>query len=95
MHLAYQFAKRGQKATYHCSHLQLLITHFKNAQHSQYQHIIKVGKSNQKEGLNYDGSTAVEYPDFRNTAYDNNSRGIIVVGATCYSPHTRKLEFMD
>lgn len=94
-HLAHQFAKEGKKvlitATTHTAINNALQ---KCSTLTQYQHIIKVGKSNQKEGLNYDGSTARNSPDFRNTTYDNNSRGI-VIGATCYSPHTRKLEFMD
>jgi len=94
-HLAYQFAIEGKKVLITApTHTAINNALQKCSTLSQYQHIIKVGKSNQKEGLNYDGSTAKNTPDFRNTGYSNDSRGIIV-GATCYSPHTRKLEFMD
>ncbi len=94
-HLAHQFAIEGKKVLITApTHTAINNALQKCSTLTQYPHIIKVGKSNQKEGLNYDGSTARNTPDFRNTAYDNNSRGIIV-GATCYSPHTRKLEFMD
>lgn len=94
-HLARQFAIEGKKVLITApTHTAINNALQKCSTLTQYPHIIKVGKSNQKEGLNYDGSTAKNSPDFRNTAYDNNSRGVIV-GATCYSPHTRKLEFMD
>lgn len=94
-HLAHQFAIEGKKVLITApTHTAINNALQKCSTLTQYPHIIKVGKSNQKEGLNYDGSTASNTPDFRNTAYDNNSKGIIV-GATCYSPHTRKLEFMD
>lgn len=94
-HLAHQFAKEGKKVLITApTHTAINNALQKCSTLTQYQHIIKVGKSNQKEGLNYDGSTAKNSPDFRNTGHSNNSRGIIV-GATCYSPHTRKLEFME
>jgi DNA replication ATP-dependent helicase Dna2 len=94
-HLAHQFAIEGKKVLIIApTHTAINNALQKCSTLTQYPHIIKVGKSNQKEGLNYDGSTARNTPDFRNTGYSNNSRGIII-GATCYSPHTRKLEFMD
>lgn len=94
-HLAHQFAIEGKKVLITApTHTAINNALQKCSTLTQYPHIIKVGKSNQKEGLNYDGSTARNLPDFRNSGYSNNSRGIIV-GATCYSPHTRKLEFMD
>lgn len=94
-HLTHQFAIDGKKVLITApTHTAINNALQKCSTLTQYEHIIKVGKSNQKEGLNYNGSTARNSPDFRNTAYDNNSRGIIV-GATCYSPHARKLEFMD
>lgn len=94
-HLALQFAIEGKKVFITApTHTAINNALQKCSTLSQYPHIIKVGKSNQKEGLNYDGSTAKNTPDFRNTSYTNNSKGIIV-GATCYSPHTRKLEFME
>lgn len=93
-HLAVQFAKEGKK---------VLITAFthnainnalqKASTLSQYPHIIKVGKPHQKENLNINGSTAKNIPDLGKSKYGNNSKGIIV-GATCYSPHTKKMEFM-
>lgn len=94
-HLAHQFAIEGKKVLITApTHTAINNALQKCSTLTQYPHIIKVGKSNQKEGLNYDGSTARNSPDFRNTGYSNNSMGIIV-GATCYSTHTRKLEFMD
>ncbi|MBC7196523.1 MAG: AAA family ATPase, partial [Deferribacterales bacterium] len=94
-HLAHQFAIEGKKVLITApTHTAINNALQKCSTFTQYPHIIKVGKSNQKEGLNYDGSTAKNSPDFRNTGHSNNSKGIIV-GATCYSPHTRKLEFMD
>lgn len=94
-HLAHQFAIEGKKVLITApTHTAINNALQKCSTLTKYPHIIKVGKSNQKEGLNYDGSTARNSPDFRNIGYSNNSRGIIV-GATCYSPHTRKLEFMD
>jgi DNA replication ATP-dependent helicase Dna2 len=94
-HLAHQFALEGKN---------VLITAFthtainnalqKTSTLTQYPHIIKVGKNNQKEGLNYEGSTALNIPDLSRSIYDEDSKGIIV-GATCYSPHTRKMEFMN
>lgn len=94
-HLAHQFVIEGKKVLITApTHTAINNALQKCSTLTQYPSIIKVGKSNQKEGLNYDGSTARNSPDFRNTGHSNNSRGIIV-GATCYSPHTRKLEFMD
>lgn len=94
-HLALEFAKEGKK---------VLITAFthtainnalqKVSSLSGYEHVVKVGKKYQAEGLNYNGSTARNFADFSRSGYTNSSRGIIV-GATCYSPHTKKLEFMD
>ena len=94
-HLAVAFAKEGKK---------VLITAFthtainnalqKASTLSQYPHIIKVGKKSQTQGLNSNGSTARNIKDFRHSEYNNNSKGIIV-GATCYSPYSKKLEFMD
>lgn len=94
-HLAHQFAIEGKKVFITApTHTAINNALQKCSTLTKYFHIIKVGKSNQKEGLNYDGSTARNTPDFRNTGYTNASKGIIV-GATCYSPHTRKLEFME
>ncbi len=94
-HLAIAFAKEGNKVLITApTHTAINNALQKTSSLSQYQHIIKVGKSNQKENLNYNGSTAKNVADFRNSGYNNTSRGVIV-GATCYSPHTRKLEFMD
>lgn len=94
-HLAVEFAKEGKK---------VLITAFthtainnalqKASSLSSYPHIIKVGKKFQTEGLNYDGSTAKNVTDFNRSGYNNGSKGIIV-GATCYSPYTKKLDFMN
>jgi DNA replication ATP-dependent helicase Dna2 len=94
-HLAVEFAKEGKK---------VLITAFthtainnalqKASSLSGYPHIIKVGKKFQTEGLNYDGSTAKNVTDFNRSGYNNGSKGIIV-GATCYSPYTKKLDFMN
>jgi DNA replication ATP-dependent helicase Dna2 len=94
-HLALEFAKEGNK---------VLVTAFthnaisnalqKTSTLSHYPDIIKVGTKIQSEGLYYNGSTAKNISDFRRSGYDDDSKGIIV-GATCYSPHTKKLEFMD
>ncbi len=94
-HLAVEFAKEGKK---------VLITAFthtainnalqKASTLSGYPHIVKVGKKFQTEGLYFDGSKAKNVTDFARSGYDNSSKGIIV-GATCYSPYTRKLDFMD
>lgn len=94
-HLAVELAKEGKK---------VLITAFthtainnalqKASSLSGYPHIIKVGKKFQTEGLNTDGSTAKNVSDFSRSGYNNSSKGIIV-GATCYSPHTKKMDFMD
>lgn len=94
-HLAVEFAKEGKK---------VLITAFthtainnalqKASSLSGYPHIVKVGKKYQTEGLHFDGSKAKNVTDFSRSGYDNSSKGIIV-GATCYSPYTRKLDFMD
>ena len=94
-HLAVEFAKEGKK---------VLITAFthtainnalqKASTLSGYPHIVKVGKKFQTEGLYFDGSKAKNVTDFSRSGYDNSSKGIIV-GATCYSPYTRKLDFMD
>lgn len=94
-HLAVEFAKEGKK---------VLITAFthtainnalqKASSLSGYPHIVKVGKKYQTEGLYFNGSKAKNVTDFSRSGYDNSSKGIIV-GATCYSPYTRKLDFMD
>ncbi len=60
---------------------------------TKYPHVVKVGKSNQKENLNYGGSTAKNVVDFAKSGYNSASKGVIV-GGTCYSVHTRKLEWM-
>lgn len=94
-HLAYEFAKEGNKVLITGpTHTSINNALQKASTLSKYPHIIKVGKGNQKEGLNYYGSTARNTADFRTSGYNNDSKGIIV-GATCYSPHARKLEFMD
>jgi len=94
-HLAVEFAKEGKKVLITAStHTAINNALQKASILSQYPHIIKVGKSHQKESLNDNGSTAKNIPNFKGSGYDNNSKGIIV-GATCYSPQTRKLEFMD
>lgn len=58
-----------------------------------YPHVVKVGKSNQKENLNYGGSTAKNTEDLTKCGYNSQSKGVIV-GGTCYSVLTRKLEWM-
>ncbi len=94
-HLAEAFAKEGNKVLITAStHTAINNALQKTSSLTNSSPVIKVGKSYQKENLNYNGSTAVNTSDFRSSGYDNNSRGIIV-GATCYSPHTRKLEFME
>jgi DNA replication ATP-dependent helicase Dna2 len=94
-HLALQFAKEGKKVLITAStHTAINNALQKTSSISNYPHIIKVGKKNQSEGLNDHGSTAKNIPDLRRGEYNNSSRGIIV-GATCYSPQTKKLEFME
>lgn len=94
-HLAEAFAKEGNKVLIAAStHTAINNALQKTSSLTNYSPVIKVGKSYQKENLNYNGSTAINTTDFRRSEYDNNSRGIIV-GATCYSPHTKKLEFME
>lgn len=94
-HLAVEFAKEGKKVLITANtHTAINNALQKASTLSQYPHIIKVGKNFQKENLNYNGSTAKNVNDFSRTDYHNQSKGIIV-GATCYSPYTRKLEFMD
>jgi DNA replication ATP-dependent helicase Dna2 len=94
-HLAYQLAKEGNKVFITApTHTAINNALQKCSTLTQYKHIIKIGKKNQKQGLNYEGSTARNCVDFRDEDYTNQSKGIIV-GATCYSPHTRKLEFME
>jgi DNA replication ATP-dependent helicase Dna2 len=94
-HLAYQFAIERKKVLITApTHTAINNALQKCSTLTQYEHIIKVGKSNQKKGLNYGGSTARNSPDFGDTDYKNNSKGVIV-GATCYSVHTQKLEFME
>lgn len=94
-HLAGAFAKEGKK---------VLITAFthaainnalqKTAEVAGHPHIIKVGKKYQNDKLQDNKNGVKSVVDFTTTGYRNDSGGIIV-GATCYSPHTRKLEFMD
>lgn len=94
-HLAIEFAKEGKKILVTAStHTAINNALQKASTLSHYPHIIKVGTKIQAEGLNYNGSDAKNFSDFRNKGYSNDSHGIIV-GATCYSPHTKKLEFMD
>jgi DNA replication ATP-dependent helicase Dna2 len=94
-HLAYEFAKEGNKVLVTAStHTAINNALQKTSTLTNYNQIIKIGKKAQKEGLNYDGSTAKNFADFRDKGYSDNSKGIIV-GATCYSPHTKKLEFMN
>ncbi len=94
-HLAVAFAKEGKKVLITANtHTAINNALQKCSALSGYPHVIKVGKKYQMENLNQNGSNVVNVTDFRRADYDNNSRGIIV-GATCYSPHTRKLEFMD
>lgn len=94
-HLALQFAKEGKK---------VLITAFthtainnalqKARAISGFSNIFKVGKKSDAKNLNIEGAKVQNITDFRNSGFDNNSRGLIV-GATCYAPFTNKLEFMD
>lgn len=94
-HLAVAFAKEGKKVLITAStHTAINNALQKASTLSGYEHIIKVGKKFQAENLNYDNSNAKNVEDFRKSFYDNNSVGIIV-GATCYSPYTKKLKFMD
>lgn len=94
-HLATAFAKEGKK---------VLITAFthtainnalqKASVLSPGLEIIKIGKANQTDNLNYGGSKAKNVGHISNAGYSNNSKGIIV-GATAYSPFTRKLESIN
>jgi DNA replication ATP-dependent helicase Dna2 len=94
-HLALQFAKEGMKILVTAStHTAINNALQKASTISNSANIIKVGKKADAKNLNYDGSTAKNITDFRNSGYNNDSRGIIV-GATCYSPFTNKLEFMN
>lgn len=94
-HLALQFAKEGKKVLITAStHTAINNALQKASTLSGYEHIIKVGKKFQTENLNYDGSKVINIEDFSRSDYTNQSQGIIV-GATCYSPFTKKLAFMD
>jgi DNA replication ATP-dependent helicase Dna2 len=94
-HLAIEFAKEGNKVLVAAStHTAINNALQKTSTLTHYPDIIKVGTKIQSEGLKYNGSEAKNVADFRNKGYSNQSTGIIV-GATCYSPHTKKLEFMD
>jgi len=94
-HLALEFAKEGNKVLVTAStHTAINNALQKISTLSHYPDIIKVGNKIQSDGLYHNGSDAKNFADFRNKGYSNHSTGIIV-GATCYSPHTKKLEFMD
>lgn len=94
-HLAVEFAKEGKRVLITANtHTAINNALQKCSVLSHYQHIIKVGKGFQKENLNYGGSTALNIPDLRRSIYENYSGGIIV-GATCYSPYTRKMDFLE
>lgn len=94
-HLAHEFAKEGNKVLVTAfTHTAINNALQKTSTLTHYDHIVKVGKRAQMEGLNYDGSTAKNWADFSRSGYNNYSSGIIV-GATCYAPHTKKLSFMD
>ncbi len=94
-HLAIQFAKEGKKVLITANtHTAINNALQKASTLSGYPNIIKVGKKFQTDNLNYDGSTAFNVTDFNGSGFNNDSKGIIV-GATCYSPFTRKLEFMN
>lgn len=93
--LAVQYASEGKKVLITApTHTAINNALKKISGISGYPHIIKVGKKVQADSLNENGTYVINTPDFRETDFDNNSEGIIV-GATCYAPHTRKLEFMD
>lgn len=94
-HLALQFAKEGKKVLITASTHTAINNALQKASYiSGYEHIIKVGKKYQTENLNYDGSKVINIEDLNYSKYTNQSKGIIV-GATCYSPFTKKLAFMD
>ncbi|HPQ35685.1 MAG TPA: AAA domain-containing protein [Tenuifilaceae bacterium] len=94
-HLAVELAKEGKKVLVTANtHTAINNALQKASVLSKYPHIIKVGKKNQTDCLNALGSTAKNITDLSKSEYSNSSKGIIV-GATCYSPHTKKMEFMD
>lgn len=94
-HLAIEFAKEGNKVLVTAStHTAINNALQKTSTLSHSPDIIKVGNKIQSDGLYYNGSDAKNIPDFRRSGYGDTSSGIIV-GATCYAPHTRKLDFMN
>lgn len=94
-HLALQFSKEGRKVLIAAStHTAINNALQKASTLSGSSNIIKVGKKADAKNLNYDKSTAKNIADFRTSGFSNDSKGIIV-GATCYSPFTNKLEFMN
>jgi DNA replication ATP-dependent helicase Dna2 len=94
-HLALEFAKEGKKVLITAStHTAINNALQKTAILSSSIPIIKVGKDTQTDNLDYQGARVQNFEDFSQSGYSNSSRGLIV-GATCYAPLTRKLEFMD
>ena len=94
-HLAIEFAKEGNKVLVTAStHTAINNALQKTSTLSHSPDIIKVGNKIQSDGLYYNGSNAKNIPDFRRSGYGDTCSGIIV-GATCYAPHTKKLDFMN
>lgn len=94
-HLALQFAKEGKKVLITANtHTAINNALRKISSLSDYPHIIKVGKDFQSENLKNKGSNVINEKDLNRSNYNNDSKGLIV-GATCYSPFTKKLSFMD
>lgn len=94
-HLAQAFADEGMKVLVTGpTHTSINNALQKTSILKQYPHVVKVGKNYQKTNLDYQGATVKNFEDFRRSGYNDASTGIIV-GATCYGPCTKKLEFMD
>lgn len=94
-HLAVEFAKEGNKVLITANtHTAINNALQKCSVISGYTDIIKVGEQYNAANLNYGGSTARNFVEFSKSKHNNESKGIIV-GATCYSPLTRRLNFMD
>ena len=94
-HLAVQFAKEGKNVLITANtHTAINNALQKTSTLSKYPHVYKVGKSFQREGLNYNGSTAKNVSGF--SIYDLPNDGLgVIVGATCYSPFTKKMSSMN
>lgn len=93
-YLAEAFAREGQRVLITAfTHRAINNALVKIAKETQYPDLIKIGQPENADDLDYPGGRVPNYGYLDSSPYSYDSRGVII-GATCYSLRTRRLQEM-